>query len=83
MEQQLADSKALCQIKQRELEGKLELIVLAEQQLLHKDDAIRQENQRLQEAKLRRVKYSTPPTPPPPLPSDLWTGCKTSLWRSA
>ncbi len=63
LEQQLAESKLHCGNKQRELDAKHELIALAEQQLLQKDELIQQEMRRLEDAKLRKIKC----VPCPPL----------------
>ena len=61
LEQQLADCRLLCGNKQREVDAKLELMARGEQQLQQKDEVIKQETKRLQDAKLRRMKCSCPP----------------------
>jgi hypothetical protein len=54
LEQQLADSRAMCSNKQRELDLKRQLIAQGEQQLQQKDELIKLETQRLEDAKMRR-----------------------------
>ncbi len=66
LEQQLTESKLHCGNKQRELDAKHELIALAEQQLLQKDELIQQEMRRLEDAKLRKIKCVALPPPPSP-----------------
>jgi hypothetical protein len=85
LEQQLADSQAMCSIKQRELEAKNELIAQAKQLLLQKDQLIQQEKKRLEDANIRRAKcatvfpFSPPPTPPSMLAPNLPSSVKDKL----